>query len=249
MSTGAAPSPAAPQPALSQAERVIDTFIAPSKTFTDIKRSASWWVPWLLTAVFSLLFVYAMDSKIGFERIAESAMRQNPRAAAQLDQLSPEQRQQRIDLGAKAGRIIAYCTPVIGLLFAVIIAALLMAAFNFGAGAQIGFATSLAVTMYASLPGVFKALIGTVALFAGVDPEAFNPQNPVASNLGSLVSMTEHPALFTIASSVDLFTIWTLVLLGLGYAWVSKLKRSTTLGVVIGIFVLYVLVRAGIAAI
>ena len=33
---------------LSQAERVVDTFIAPSKTFTDILRSSSWWLPWLI---------------------------------------------------------------------------------------------------------------------------------------------------------------------------------------------------------
>ncbi|MGB7554313.1 MAG: hypothetical protein WBM04_08060 [Candidatus Korobacteraceae bacterium] len=36
------------QPPLSQAERVVDTFVAPSKTFTDIRRNATWWVPWVL---------------------------------------------------------------------------------------------------------------------------------------------------------------------------------------------------------
>ena len=29
---------------LSEVERVVDTFIAPTKTFTDILRSASWWL-------------------------------------------------------------------------------------------------------------------------------------------------------------------------------------------------------------
>ena len=33
---------------LSQVERVVDTFVAPSKTFTDILRSTSWWLPFLL---------------------------------------------------------------------------------------------------------------------------------------------------------------------------------------------------------
>ena len=37
-------------PALSQGERVIDTFIAPSKTFTDILRSQSWWLPFLISS-------------------------------------------------------------------------------------------------------------------------------------------------------------------------------------------------------
>jgi hypothetical protein len=33
------------QPGLSQVERVVDTFVASSKTFTDILRSTSWWLP------------------------------------------------------------------------------------------------------------------------------------------------------------------------------------------------------------
>ena len=30
---------------LSQTERVVDTFLAPTKTFADVLRSASWWLP------------------------------------------------------------------------------------------------------------------------------------------------------------------------------------------------------------
>ena len=33
---------------LSQVERVVDTFVAPSKTFADILRSTSWWLPFLI---------------------------------------------------------------------------------------------------------------------------------------------------------------------------------------------------------
>ena len=33
---------------LSQVERVVDTFVAPTATFTDILRSTSWWLPFLL---------------------------------------------------------------------------------------------------------------------------------------------------------------------------------------------------------
>ena len=36
------------EPGLSQIERVVDTFVAPKKTFTDILRSTSWWLPFLL---------------------------------------------------------------------------------------------------------------------------------------------------------------------------------------------------------
>ena len=53
-------SPAVPveQPPLSQVERVVDTFIAPRKTFTDIRRSTSWWVPWVLISIVGLALVF-----------------------------------------------------------------------------------------------------------------------------------------------------------------------------------------------
>jgi hypothetical protein len=56
-------------PALSQTERVIDSFVAPSKTFTDIRRNSSWWLPWLLSAIFGLALVYVIDHKIGMDKV------------------------------------------------------------------------------------------------------------------------------------------------------------------------------------
>jgi hypothetical protein len=38
---------------LSEGARSVNTFIAPSKTFTDLRRNASWWGPWLLISIVS----------------------------------------------------------------------------------------------------------------------------------------------------------------------------------------------------
>ena len=42
--------------ALSQVERVVDTFIEPSKTFADIKRNRSWWLPFLILILLGYVF-------------------------------------------------------------------------------------------------------------------------------------------------------------------------------------------------
>lgn len=49
-----APAPVAEAAPLSEPARVLNTFFAPSKTFTDLRRSASWWLPFLITAVVSI---------------------------------------------------------------------------------------------------------------------------------------------------------------------------------------------------
>ena len=62
-------------PALSQGERVIDTFIAPSKTFTDILRSQSWWLPFLIIIVIGYGFIFAVEKKVGWEQVVENSLK------------------------------------------------------------------------------------------------------------------------------------------------------------------------------
>src|ERR1035441_3913000 len=81
------------QPAsLSEAQRLIDTFIAPSKTFTDLRRSAIWWAPFLLVVVVSYLFIYAVDQKIGFQKVVDNQLQLQPKNAERIESLPPDQR-------------------------------------------------------------------------------------------------------------------------------------------------------------
>ena len=66
---------------LSQGARIIDTFIAPSKTFTDLKRSAAWWAPWLVISIFSILFIFAIGKQIGFEQVNKNIISRSPKQA------------------------------------------------------------------------------------------------------------------------------------------------------------------------
>ena len=59
-------------PGLSEPQRLVNTFIAPSKTFTDIRRNASWWVPLFLICIFSIAFFVMIDKKVGFEQVART---------------------------------------------------------------------------------------------------------------------------------------------------------------------------------
>lgn len=81
------PDPA-PAP-MSQGSRIVNTFIAPSKTFTDLQRDASWWAPWLLIAVFSIIFVYSMGRNVGFDQIAKTELARSASQSEQFDKLPP----------------------------------------------------------------------------------------------------------------------------------------------------------------
>ena len=245
MSSAAIAVPPETKP-LSEVERVVDTFIAPTKTFTDIRRSASWWLPWLLMAISSLVLVYVVDKKLGMEKVVENQMALSPKQSAKLDQLPPDQRAAQLEGVVKLNRTISFAYPVLALVIAVIMAAVLMGTFNFGFGAELTFNQCLAVTLYSWLPGILKALIAMLVVGIG-GAEGFTFQNPVASNLSGLVDPSS-PFLYSVAMSLDVFTIWTLVLAGIGYSCLTKVKRSTCMAVVFGWWIVVVLGGAAIGA-
>jgi len=239
---------AVPSEPLSEPARIINAFVAPTKTFADLKRVSRWWVPFVIISLSSYALVFAVAQKIGFEQVTMNQMRLAPKRMEKIEQAPPEQRQKAIDLAVSITKGISYTIPVFNMLYFLVVAAVLMASFNFGAGAEISFSKALAVSVYSYLPGVIKALLAIISIYAGVNPEGFNFQNPVATNPGALVDPASSPALYTLASSFDLFTFWSLVLMAIGFSCVSTLKRSTTFAVVFGWWLLTVLLRTGWAA-
>lgn len=240
------PGPITEKP-LTEVERVVDTFVAPSKTFTDIRRNANWVVPWLLMSIFGLAMVFVVDKKVTMETAYENQMRLSPKQMEKIDAMPADQKAKAMQLGATITRYAAYTSPVLTIIFIGIMAAVLMATFNFGLGAEVKFMQAMAVSMYAFLPTILKSLIAIGVISAGAG-ESFTFDNPVSSNLGGLVDGASSHFLYTILSSLDVFSIWTLVLTGIGYSCITRVKRGTCMGVVFGWFAVVTLVRAGFGA-
>jgi len=245
--SSAAPSSSQPAP-LSEGARIVNTFVAPSKTFTDLRRSAAWWAPFLLMVVVSVLFVSVAGQKVGFRKAMENQMQSQPKAQARLENLPADQREQQMEQGAKVTRIIAYAFPAIQLLILLFIAAIMFATFKFAAGADVTFKVALAIVVYASLPGLLKVILAVVSLLAGGNVDSFTFQNPVATNPGYFMNPADSPFLYSLASSVDIFLIWTLVLTAVGFTCVSKVKRGTALAVVFGWWIVFTLTGAALGA-
>jgi hypothetical protein len=241
------PSPT-PEPApLSEGARIIDTFIAPSKTFTDLRRNASWWAPFLLMVVVSTIFVYSAGQKIGFRKIMENQMQAQPKQQARLEQLPADQREARMEGGAKVTAIISYVFPIFTLLIWLIITTALFATFKFAAGADVSFKVSFAIVVYAALPLMLKTILALLSVVAGMSPDSFSFQNPVATNPGYFMNPSENVFLYSLATNIDIFMIWTLVLTAIGFTCVSKLKTGTSYAVVFGWWAFFALAGAALA--
>jgi hypothetical protein len=249
----AAPLPPIAQPTLapeaaplSEGARIVNTFIAPSKTFSDLRRSASWWAPWLLISVCALAFVYSMDRQVTFDQITRNEIARSPRAD-QFDKLPADQQAKQIRFTTNIIRYLSYGIPVAILFYFAITSLALWVTFKL-AGANVAYKTAYATVFYAALPGVIGSILGTVAMFAGVNPEGFNVNNPVATNPAYFMDPTTNKFLYGMASAFDVIAIWTIVLLGIGFSTNSKVKRSTAIIIVAAWYLFWKLGAAALAA-
>jgi hypothetical protein len=245
MATTAAVPPQGPAP-LSEAQRLVNTFVSPSKTFTDLRRSAAWWAPFLITVIFSTIFVYVVDQKVGFRKVVENQLRLQPKQAERFENMPANQRETAMERQTSITKGISYGFPLLMLAWHAIVAGVLLATLKFGASAEIKYKTLFALVLYAGLPGLFKAVLAVVSLLAGVASDAFTFQNPVATNPGYFIDAASSPALFSLLSSIDVLTIWTLVLAAIGITCVSKVKRGTAFAVVFGWYAVTVLLGVGV---
>jgi len=245
MSTAVPPLPAeaAPQ-GLSEPQRIINTFIAPSKTFEDIHRNQSWWVPFLLTAIVSTCLIFAIDKKVGWDNVVRDLVS----SSSSFQQAPPDVQERQLrgmTIGYKYG---GYAASIFILVFALIEAAILMVVFNFMMEASITFKSALAIIFYAGLPNIISAILTIVSILMG-NPEGFNLRNPIATNPAYFMDRTgASKFLYAFVSSFDIFAIWVIVLLGMGFAINSQRRKLKTSTAIITIAVLYLIWKLGAAS-
>jgi Yip1-like protein len=236
-------APMAPEPTgpgLSEPQRLVNVFIAPRKTFADLKRNPSWWVPWLVTAVFSLIFGIVAVQKIDMAHFVQQQIDKSPRQQRQLEQMPPEQRAQSLAIRATITKVTFYIYPLFILIGGLITAAVLMAVFNFILGAEVPFSRALGIVFYAGLPGILRAILLTVSFLAAADPSTIDiTANPMPTNPGFFLDPQGNLAIYYLASALDIFTIWWVILLGLGFSAASSNRKPSTGTALTTMFVIY----------
>jgi hypothetical protein len=238
------PAPQAAQeplgPGLSEGQRLTNVFLAPTKTFEDLKRNSSWWVPWLIASVFGLIFGIVAVQKVDMRQFAQQQLDKSPLAQRQLERLTPEQREQNLAVRAAITKGTFYAFPVFQLIVGLIAAAVLMAVFNFILGAEVSFARALGVVFYAGIPGVIRSILLMISLLTSSDPSTIDLSgNPMPTNPGFFLDPQGNKVLYSLASALDIFIIWYVVLLGLGFAAASMNRKPSKGTGIATVFVCY----------
>jgi hypothetical protein len=220
--------------------RIASVLWAPGKTFASIAARPTWWQALLLLTVLGVVSVY-----VGFTKVDPSEITR---------QLEEQGRPMPPNMTEETLYEISKWTAVVG-------AAVVAPVVYFGAaflwwlglrllGSETDYRRSLSVAVHGFMPFALPALIGIVVALgrSSVSMEELQSGQLVASNLGVLASEETSKVALALLTSVDLFSIWCIALLTLGYQVVARVSRGTALGVVLTVWLLAVAIKVGFTA-
>jgi hypothetical protein len=240
METTAMPAPDA-QATIGPFGRIIGVFFSPKNTFEDIVRKPSWVAPVLLWTALSLIGSFVINQRTNWREYISQQIERNSSTA----NLPAEQKQQRIEMGAKLSPTI---TLVIGLVFPVCIvlleALILWGAYNLLGGANTRFGISLGITSHANLVGVVGALLLILVLYLK-PPGTVDLDNPIATNVAVFLPDGSAKWLESFCKSLDILSFWTMALLAIGFGATNprKLKGGKAFSIVFSVWGAYVVIK------
>jgi Yip1 domain len=208
-------------------------------------RKPTWVLPAVTLVVLSVVATVALVQRVDWSDVIRKQLENNPRAA----QMSADQKDRQIEMGAKVAPIIGYVGGLVGPVVLLLLVGLIMwGAYSLLGGVNPGFLTSFSITAHSFMTALVSTPLFLLILF--LKPrDTIDIENPVATNVAAFLPGEPAKWLFTLCKQIDIFTIWSLILLGIGFAAVNpkKMKTGKALGIAFGVWIAFVIVRTGIA--
>lgn len=241
--------PGAPgSPEMSAADRVLGVFTEPVQTFASIARKPDFLAPLIAMMAITIATTEILLNRVGAEQIVRKSLEESGRAST----MSPDQLQNAVHGGAAITTIIMHVSGVIGApIFILIMAVIGMFIMKLVYGRPVGFKTAFSLAAYADLPMFLAGILGILVIAFG-DPGSINPRNLTPTNIGFFMdSAAASKALLSIGTSIDFFSFWLMGLLGIAFAstTANKVKPRSVFFCFLGLWVIFVLLRAGLSLI
>lgn len=214
--------------------RLLGVLTSPGKTFRSIAERPTWVAPLVAMVLISGLSWVVLLPRIDREsfraEMQEQAQRRGqPMSEEQLDKI------EKLTVG---------CLPaaaVVGIAFYFGLAGLLMGATHLFGG-QIDYRRSLSVTLHAYMP---FALLSLLSVPVALGREAISLRELQGGSLlpSSLAAVAPEEAsrrMLALLAGIDLFSLWTIALLILGFHLVGRVSRGAIGAVVVVLWLLWI---------
>lgn len=222
--------------------RIFSVLSSPTKTFQSIaERPSSLVAIIVMTLLATGVTVFTM-SKVDTEDMVRTQIEQSGR------EMSDQDMETAVAFGSKMARFAPAAALVMVPLFTVVFSLVFLLGFKVQ-GSEIGFRESLSVYIYASMPAAVKALltVPVVAAKAEISGQAAQSGALLMSNLAFLAGEDATKATLAALTSVDVFSVWIIVLLAMGYSIVGKVSKGSATVTVVILWLLGVGLKVGLS--
>jgi hypothetical protein len=225
-------------------ERIAGVLFAPAETFQDIARKPDVLAPLMIILIVGYLTTALVMPKMDMSSITaqqiEQMRKQNPN-------MGEEQIAQMERFTAASGKVMGWIGPLLGVAWYAILAGILLLAFRLFGG-EGTYKRAFSATLYAWIPLVLFGILLTIIVIARGTFDPSTAATLVKSNPAFLVDMKEQPILFSLLTNFDIFTIWTIFLLIVGFSALSKTSRAKAATIVLSLWAAMIVVKLGFAA-
>jgi len=209
---------------------LVATLTRPAHGLSAVATRQRSLVALLVATLASLLFAVLATPRVDYAARGPGG----PGGGPPAEELTPHQQEEAALQQQKIGTVSAYAGALLGPTALVFLSALaLWSAFKV-AGTRPGLKATTAVAAHAFLPLFLAQLLTLPALLQKAPVPAMDLPRLLPSSLAAFLPPGGSPVLGALASSLDLFTRWAVVLLVLGMAKVAgatRLRAAVVVGV------------------
>jgi hypothetical protein len=240
------PAPVAPETPGGFFGNLVDVYFSPREAFARIAGKPSFLLPLVGYLVLAIGFAAVWMNRVDAREFVKTQLEES----GQWDKIPGEQRESILDSAAGRMKTFGLAGPVVFTpLILLVVSAALMFVFRFFYGSEVVFKQAFAIVTWCFFA---LALITTPLLFLVLQLKGdwnLNPQDVVQANLSLLLDKsTAAKPLWALLSSIDLFNLWLVVLLAVGFGVASRRSTGSALWGVAIPWLLIVLVKVGWAA-
>lgn len=214
--------------------RLIGVLFSPGETFREIGRAPRLLLPILTMMLIGGVVSFLLIERIGLQNFFKAQFDQ----AVASGRMSPEDANKQLEQMTKgpAATFTKAIFPVSGALQGLLVALIIAGIFKLISmvmGADNEFKPVLTVTVYAFLAvSLVSSALLVIVLFLK-SPEEIDIQNLIGSNLNALLTVLVGKDglpkfIMALARWVDVFAIWIISLLAIGYSAISKRMKVST---------------------
>jgi hypothetical protein len=223
---------------------LLQIFYSPGEVFDRVRERGTWLPPMLAMFVIGLISGATLGSMVSMGAIVRKQLEANPQM---VEKLGPEGIEKIAN--NPMYKSLWYIGAIAGPITVVVVAGIFLGGLSI-AGGRATFKQVLGATAYAWFP--FSVLVTAMTIMIvslSADRADLNFKNLVATNIGAFLDpQTTSKPLYSIASSLDLLSFMLIGLLGYGLSKVSKSPMGTCLGIVVVVWAVYILGKAGAAS-